>query len=103
MSKVRYRKKTTTLNVKGMLVMATTIAGFAEIVGKSVDTIKRYEKEEVIPRAPFMLGDRRYYPISLVKALAPLIDKFPANKRPNGDIIVEIVKLFNQEKEKYAK
>ena len=102
MSKKRVRSKGTTLSVKGKLVGVVTVAGLAEIIGKSVDTVKRYEKLEIFPTAPLMCGEVRYYPVTLARNLVPIVERFRGNRRPEGDDIVAIVKLFNEEREKYA-
>ena len=91
-----------TLSVGGKLVVAVTVTGLARIVGKSRDTILRYERDGVFPQAPFRLKGYRYYPLSLAKSLVPLVDRIPQHKKPDSDLIVEITKLFNEERRKYA-
>lgn len=98
----RKRSKQTTLNIKGKLCTAVTIAGLAEILGKSVDSIRRYEKLQVFPKAPFMAGEVRYYPVSLAKRLQPIVDKFKSNKSPDAETIAKINQLFKEERSKYA-
>jgi hypothetical protein len=92
----------TTLNVHGVIITAVTIAGLAEIIGKSTDTIRRYEKTDIFPVAPLMLGRVRYYPLSLARKLAVVVEKFRGNKKPDSVLVTEIINLFNAEREKYA-
>lgn len=91
----------TALHIKGVgIVDVVTVTGLAKIIGKSRDTVLRYERTDVLPMAPIMVGTRRYYPLSLARKLAPLIGRIPCNKKPDGDLIVEINKLFKEEKNK---
>lgn len=91
----------TTLHIKGVgIVEVVTVAGLASIVGKSRGTILRYEKINVLPLAPILVGTRRYYPISLAKRLAPIVAKLPSNKKPDANTLVEIDRLFKDEKNK---
>ena len=91
----------TTLRIKGVgIVEVVTITGLARIVGKSRDSILRYEKADTFPMAPIMVGTKRYYPLSLAKRLAPLVARIPGNKKPDAGLIVEINKLFKEEKNK---
>lgn len=91
----------TTLNIKGVgLVEVVTVTGLARIVGKSRNTILRYEDTEVFPLAPIMLRNNRYYPISLAKRLIPLVGKIPNGKKPTAELLSEIYKVFKDEKRK---
>lgn len=96
------RNKKTTLLVKGIMVEAVTVAGLAEIIGKSRNTILRYERTEIFPPAPIMKERYRYYPLSFAKKLAPLVARLPVNAKPEPELLVEINKLFKEEREKYA-
>lgn len=99
----RKRNLQTTLNVRGKLVEAVTRQGLANALGKSLSAIKRYEKDEIFPPAPIMYNQYRYYPLSLVRKLIPIVAEFPTHKRVDPDVVVEIAKLFNEEIQKYAK
>lgn len=89
------------LSIKGVgLVEVVTVKGLAQIVGKSKITILRYEKSDVFPLAPIMVGVDRYYPVSLAKRLVPLVRKIPNGRKPSAELIVEINRLFKEEKEK---
>ena len=95
------RHTNTILHIKGVgLVEVVTVAGLAQIVGKSKNTILRYERCDVLPLAPIMVGDRRFYPLTLAKRLIPLINKIPNGKKPDANLIVEINRLFKDEKNK---
>lgn len=97
------RKLQTTLAVNGVLFEAVTVTGLARIVGKSRDTILRYEELDVFPMAPVIDGKVRYYPLSLARKLVPLVRKIPCNKKPSAELIVEINKLFKEEKDKLCR
>lgn len=88
--------------INGILVEVTTIAGLAEMVGKSRNTILRYEREEIFPPAFIRKGNYRYYPVSLAKKLANPVSRLPLHKKAEPELIVEINKLFKEEREKYA-
>ena len=96
------RSKKATLHIAGRVVTATTIAGLAEAVGKSTDTIRRYERMDIFPTAPLKAGEVRYYPMRLVEALVPIVKKFGPGRKPDPDLIVEINQLFSKEREHYA-
>ena len=91
------------LNVNGVLVDAVTITGLARIIGKSRNTILRYERTGVFPPAPLIVGTYRYYPISLANKLKPLVIRIPPNTKPDAQLLTEINKLFKEEVQKYAK
>ena len=82
------------------IVDVVTVAGLAKIIGKSKNTILRYEKSDVFPMAPIMVGAKRYYPLSLARRLVPLVERLPGNRKPDAELIVEINKLFKEEKNK---
>lgn len=91
----------TTLNIRGVgLVEVVTVTGLAQIVGKSRNTILRYEKMDIFPLAPIRVGNYRYYPTSLAKRLVPLVSKIPNGRKPDALLLVEIDKLFKEEKSK---
>lgn len=91
----------TTLMVRGVgVVCVVTVTGLARIIGKSRDTVLRYERTDVFPMAPIMVGAKRYYPLSLARRLVPLVARLPSNKKPDAEVIVEINRLFKEEKNK---
>ena len=100
----RPRECTKILNVGGKLIKAVTIEGLARIVGKSKDSILRYERLEVFPPAPLLVGERnvRYYPVDLAKKLVPLVAKIPSYKRADSSLIFEISKCFKESKEQIS-
>lgn len=86
--------------MRGVLIEAHSVTGLARIVGKSRDTILRYEEKGIFPPAPIMFGVVRYYPDDLCKELIPLVKKIPTNKVISAKLIAEIHKLFKTQKEK---
>lgn len=97
----RNKHTQTTLRIKGVgLVEVVTITGLAHIIGKSRTTILRYEREEIFPSAPIVVMRHRYYPLTLAKRLVPLVMKIPGYKKPDVELIVEINKVFKEEKSK---
>lgn len=84
------------------MVEAVTVSGLAEIIGKSRNTVLRYERNGVFPQAPLMLGQLRYYPLSLAKKLVPVVEKLPLHKKPEPELVILINKLFKEERDKYA-
>ena len=93
----------TTLKVGNQIVTAVSVSGFAKVVGKSRNTILRYERNGILPQAIFFVWGHRYYPKSLAVEVAPLIQKLPLNTKPPQEIISQINLLFTKEREKYAK
>lgn len=95
------RHTQSTLYIKGVgLVEVVTVTGLARIVGKSRNTILRYEQLDVFPLAPIMVGNNRYYPLTLAKKLIPFVQKIPNGRKPNSELLVMIHKLFKEEKNK---
>ena len=95
------RHSQTTLRIKGVgIVDVVTVTGLARIIGKSRDTVLRYERVDIFPMAPIMVGTKRYYPLSLARRLVSLVARFPCNKKPDAELIVEINRLFKEEKSK---
>lgn len=92
----------TVLNINGQLVEAVTISGLAAMVGKSRNTLLRYERTGVFPPAFLEVGRYRYYPVSLAKRLIPIVRNLPLTRKPDSDMLVTINKLFKEEREKYA-
>lgn len=91
----------TVINVKGVgLVKVVTVTGLATIIGKSRNTVLRYEKMDVFPLAPIMVGNNRYYPLSLAENLIPLVRRIPNGRKPDAELIASINKLFKDEKNK---
>ena len=86
------------LNVGGRLIEAVTVRGLADIIGKSRDAVFRYEELGYFPPAPLKKGTYRYYPLTLCQRLKPIVAKFPVNRPPSAELIVEINKVFNEER-----
>lgn len=99
--KSRSLKKTFTVN--GRLVTVVTISGLAQILGKSRNTILRYEKTGVFPPAIFMMNGYRYYPEAMARKLVDVVTRLPLNTKPPAELQVEINKIFAEERSKYAK
>ena len=93
----------TVLQVNGVMVEVVSISGLAKIIGRSRDTILRYERTDVFPLAPILKGNYRYYPISLARKLVPLVNKIPRNKKVDITVLTEISKLFKEEKDKLCR
>lgn len=87
-------------NINGILVEAVSIKELAEMVGKSRNTILRYERVGIFPAAPIRFKGVRYYPISLANSLIELVQKIPGHKKPEQSLIVEINRVFNIERNK---
>ena len=87
-------------NINGILVEAISIKELADMVGKSRNTILRYERVGVFPAAPIRFKGVRYYPVSLAKSLIDLVQKIPGHKKPEQSLIVEINKVFSVERSK---
>lgn len=96
---MRQSKKVT---IAGKLVDVVTVVDFAREVGKSVSTIKRYERQEILPGAVLYIDDVRYYPVNFVRKIAPLIAKIPGNVKCPAELRVELNRLFAEERSKYA-
>lgn len=93
------RHTQTTLSIKGVgLVDVVTVAGLARIIGKSKNTVLRYEQLDVFPLAPIMVGRNRYYPLTLARRLVPLVRNIPNGRKPDAELVTEINKLFKEEK-----
>lgn len=76
-----------------------TKGGFAEIVGKSLRTIKEYEKRRIIPEANFVMENGyNGYTVELAKAVAPHIAQIQQGVPVSEELKSEIRKLFYQEK-----
>ena len=91
----------TTLRIKGVgIVDVVTVAGLARVIGKSRNTVLRYENTDLFPIAPIMVGTKRYYPLSLARKLIPLVEKIANGRKPDAELIVMIHKLFKEEKGK---
>ena len=94
------RNLTKRFKVNGNVVECTTVQGLADIVGKSKDSILRYEEMLVIPDAPLRVKNIRYYPLSLCERLKPIIKQFKSNRPPSAELQVQITIIFNEEKQK---
>lgn len=91
----------TTLHIKGVgLVEVVTVTGLARIIGKSRNTVLRYEQTDIFPLAPIMVGSNRYYPLSLAHKLVPLVSRLPNGRKPEPELVATINKLFKEEKNK---
>lgn len=97
---MRKRSKSKLLRVNGVIVEAVTIAGLSEIIGKSKDSILRYEKMDVFPPAPLSKGKVRYYPVTLANRLVPLVSKISPGKNTPAELVAEINKVFQEEIQK---
>ena len=98
----RKRSVETTLNVKGKLVSAVTLSGFADILGKSTMTIRRYEEKVIFPQAIFYVRGVRYYPKSFAKELAKLVSEIPNGVEIPLELREKILLEFQKERSKYA-
>lgn len=96
-------RRTSLFNVNGKLVNVVNIRGLSDILKKSPDTIRRYERQGVFPPAIFLVMGRRYYPELFARKLSALVDKIPPNKKPDPDLLMRINKLFKEERSKYAR
>ena len=94
------KKNVKVLKVGDRLVECCTIKGLADILGKSRDTISRYETLGYFPLAPLRVGSYRYYPVTLANRLKPIVAKFPINKPPSAELRVEVNRVFNEERNK---
>ena len=90
------RSKQKTFTVNGKIVKAVSIAGLAEYLGKSKDTLLRYEKKDFLPPSPLLVKGCRYYPLSMLQELRNYVDTFPSNRPPSPEVITGINKLFKQ-------
>ena len=98
---MRFKKKNhKVLKVGDRLIECCTVKGLADILGKSRDTISRYEELGYFPSAPLLVGTYRYYPVSLAERLKGIVKKFPINKPPSAELITEITIVFNEERNK---
>lgn len=94
------KKNVKVLKVGDRLVECCTVKGFADILGKSRDSISRYEELGHFPEAPLRVGTYRYYPVSLAERLKPIVAEFPPNRPPSAEVCVEINRIFNEERNK---
>lgn len=91
------RSLETTIKYKDKLFSAVTVSGLARILGKSRNTILRYERTGVFPIAPFKLGVNRYYPKALALRLRPLVNRLPQHTKPSAELLAEIALAFKEE------
>lgn len=94
------RSKTKDFYIHGKLVRTVSISGLAQYLGKSRDSILRYERMATFPGAPISCKGYRYYPEFMLSELKTLVDKFSPNKPPDPEIIAEINSLFKETIEK---
>ena len=94
------RTLTKRFSFQGRIVECTTVQGLDDIVGKSKDSILRYEELGVFPQAPLVYGNIRYYPLSLCERLRPLVAQFKSNKSPDAELRRQVTVVFNEEKQK---
>lgn len=90
------------VKISGKIVEVTTISGLAEIVGRTRPTILRWEKDDILPPAPFTLGRYRYYPLSYCKEVAKIVAQFSGNRTPDASLVTQLNKLYKEEIAKYA-
>lgn len=98
----RKRKVETTINLKGKLLVAVSLSGLADIVGKSTMTLRRYEEKGIFPPAIFYVRGVRYYPKEFAVRLEKLVSKIPNGIEIPDDLRDEIIVEFQKEREKYA-
>lgn len=96
---MRQSKKVT---IAGKLVDVVTVVDFAREVGKSVSTIKRYERQEILPGAILYIDNVRYYPADFGRKVAPFINKIPRHIKCPAELRAELNRLFSEERSKYA-
>lgn len=96
------RSKKFTVSINGNLTEVYVISGFARECDRSIDTIRRYERNGVIPPAFLTYRGARCYPVEFTKKVAPLIRRIPCNRKCPAELIVEINRIFSEEKSKYA-
>lgn len=96
------KKMSKKVKICGKVVEVTSVSGLAMIVGRSRATILRWEKEEVFPPAPIILGTYRYYPLGYCSDAAKIVKDFQTNKAPRPELITRLNKLYKEEIEKYA-
>jgi hypothetical protein len=71
----------------GTDIYVVTIGGLAKALGRSSSTVRRWEREQLLPRAPLRLlkhdprAERRLYPVELVEAVAAICDAQPIGRR----------------------
>lgn len=94
------KRNTRLLKVGDRLIDCCSVKGLADILGKSRDSVSRYEEIGYFPEAPLRVGTYRYYPVSLANRLKPIVAKFPPNRPPSAELLVEVNKVFNEEKNK---
>ena len=94
-----YRK----FSINGVIVEALTVKELADVLGKARNTLLNYERVGIFPNAPIRYRDVRYYPISLAEALVPLVAKIPRHKKIDQSLVVEINKVFNDERKKLCR
>lgn len=98
----RIRDNSKTFKIGNKLVTCVTVAGFARELDRTPYTIRRYEQRGIIPSAPVEYNGVRYYPMSIVQRVKPIICNFPQHKKPDADDITKIHLIFKEEREKYA-
>lgn len=94
------KRNTRLLKVGDKLINCCSVKGLADILGKSRDSVSRYEELGYFPEAPLRVGTYRYYPVSLANRLKPIVAKFPPNRPPSAELLAEVNKVFNEEKNK---
>lgn len=92
----RTRTKEVRLKINGQILHVVTVAGLGEIIGKSRNTILRYETKDVFPLAPLVIKGVRYYPLSLAEGLKEVVGLLPLHKKPDPSLIVRINQLFKE-------
>lgn len=96
--RVKRRDQSKMFNVNGHVVKCTTVQGLGLAVGRSRDTILLYHREGIFPDPPLKKGQVRYYTLSLVEKLIPLVKRLYVKHVMDHDVRAEIHKAFEQER-----
>lgn len=94
------RKCKVTLSINGKIEEVVSVTGLSRIVGKSTDTLRRYEREGIFPQAPIYIKGCRYYPVTFAKKLSELVSEIPNGKKLGEELQDQITTLFAKEKER---
>src|SRR5579863_882663 len=80
-----------TVLIEGSPVQCLTTGGLSSLLDRSPDCLRRWERSGLIPVAPLVMrgadrrGDRRLYPVPLVKAVLEVADSEGfGRRRPSG-------------------
>jgi len=97
--------KTLTHTFKGKEIKLFPVSAFADMINRDRQTIKRWEREGMIPKAPFTKkhGDKnvRLYPEYFIKAVKTVVRLMKIRKGATFDKIIVKRKIFTEiEKQK---